>query len=134
MDARLAAELAAHQGSDEEFVDEMFRLVLRRPLEVEARELVERAGADVVVLSGAATGAPPEAGFLEAVRNAIPASPRVLGSGLTAENAAALFPLVDGAIVGSDLKVDGVAANPVDPARVRALTSRVRELRAGIPA
>jgi len=38
MDARLAAELAAHQGSDEEFVDEMFRLVLRRPLEVEARE------------------------------------------------------------------------------------------------
>ncbi len=105
-----------------------------RALDVEARELVGRAGADVVILSGAATGASPDAAFLETVRRAIPSAPRVLGSGLTAANAAALFPLVDGAIVGSDLKVDGVAGNPVDPARVRALTSRVRELRAGIPA
>ncbi len=101
-----------------------------RALDVEARELVDRAGADVVILSGAATGASPDAGFLEAVRRAIPASPCVLGSGLTAENAVALFPLVDGAIVGSDLKVDGVAANRVDPARVRALVTAVREHRA----
>lgn len=38
MDPRLAAELAAHQGSDEEVVDALFRLVLRRPPEPEARE------------------------------------------------------------------------------------------------
>jgi len=38
MDPRLAAELAAHQGSDEEVVDALFQLVLRRPPEPEARE------------------------------------------------------------------------------------------------
>ncbi|HXG76826.1 MAG TPA: methyltransferase domain-containing protein [Gaiellaceae bacterium] len=38
MDARLAAELAAHEGSPERFVDAAFRLVLRREPDVEARE------------------------------------------------------------------------------------------------
>lgn len=38
MDARLAAELAARDGSDEEIVDAMFRLVLRREPDDEARE------------------------------------------------------------------------------------------------
>jgi SAM-dependent methyltransferase len=36
MDARLAAELAAHDGSDEAFVEAMFRQVLRRPVDPEA--------------------------------------------------------------------------------------------------
>ncbi len=38
MDDRLAAELAAHDGGDEEFVEAAFRLVLRRPPDPEARE------------------------------------------------------------------------------------------------
>ena len=38
MDPRLAAELAAQEGSDEAFVDAMFRLVLRRDPDEEARE------------------------------------------------------------------------------------------------
>ena len=38
MDDRIAAELAAHEGSDEAFVDAAFRLVLRRTPDVEARE------------------------------------------------------------------------------------------------
>jgi SAM-dependent methyltransferase len=38
MDARVAAELAAHDGSDAEFVDAMFRLVLRREPEPAAGE------------------------------------------------------------------------------------------------
>jgi SAM-dependent methyltransferase len=38
MDERVAAELAAYDGSDEEFVDSAFALVLRRPPDVEARE------------------------------------------------------------------------------------------------
>jgi len=37
MDARLAAELAAHEGTDEEFVEAAFRLVLRRQPDEEAR-------------------------------------------------------------------------------------------------
>jgi SAM-dependent methyltransferase len=38
MDERLAAELDAQTGSDGDFVDRVFRLVLRRPPEAEARE------------------------------------------------------------------------------------------------
>ena len=38
MDPRVAAELAAHEGSDEELVDALFRLVLRREAEPDARE------------------------------------------------------------------------------------------------
>ena len=37
MDPRLAAELAAHEGGEEEFVEAAFRLVLRRPPDDEAR-------------------------------------------------------------------------------------------------
>jgi SAM-dependent methyltransferase len=38
MDPRIAAELAAQEGSDEEFVDAVFRLLLRRAPDAEARE------------------------------------------------------------------------------------------------
>lgn len=38
MDARLGAELGAHEGGDGEFVDAAFRLVLRREPDEEARE------------------------------------------------------------------------------------------------
>jgi SAM-dependent methyltransferase len=38
MDERLAAELAAHEGGDEEFVEAVFRVVLRRPPDDEARD------------------------------------------------------------------------------------------------
>ena len=38
MDERLAAELEAHDGEDDAFVEAVFRLVLRRPSDQEARE------------------------------------------------------------------------------------------------
>ena len=38
MDERLEAELGAHEGVDDDFVDAAFRLVLRRPPDDEARE------------------------------------------------------------------------------------------------
>ena len=38
MDPRIVAELAAHDGDDEAFVESAFRLVLRRPPDEEARE------------------------------------------------------------------------------------------------
>jgi hypothetical protein len=102
-----------------------------RPLEVEARELVERAGADVVVLSGGATGTAPDRAFLDAVRRATPSSPRVLGSGLTAQNAGEIVPLVDGAIVGTSVKEGGETSRAVSPERVRALVAAVALARRG---
>lgn len=42
-----------------------------------------------------------------------------------------LLPLVDGAVVGTALKVDGITWNPVDPERVQALMAVVRAVRVG---
>jgi membrane complex biogenesis BtpA family protein len=84
--------------------------------------------ADALIVSGRMTGdAPP----LDKVRQAKEAATRpiLMGSGTTAENIAAFLKYADGAIVGSSLKVDGVAENPVDVARVRRYMVAVRDTR-----
>ena len=84
--------------------------------------------ADALIVSGRMTGdAPP----LEKVRAAKEAAhrPILMGSGTTAENIAAFLQYADGAIVGSSLKVDGVAENPVDVERVRRYMAAVRQAR-----
>jgi membrane complex biogenesis BtpA family protein len=96
-----------------------------RGFEVELAELVGRAGADVVVVSGEATGVAPAADYVARVRAAAPRAPLILGSGLSIEGAAQLAPLVDGAIVGTSVKSGGVTTNPVDAGRVRALAGAV---------
>ncbi len=53
----------------------------------------------------------------------------MIGSGIDVENIAGFFPLADAFIVGSSLKETGAWDSPVDPARVRAIMDRVRELR-----
>jgi membrane complex biogenesis BtpA family protein len=84
--------------------------------------------ADALIVSGRMTGdAPP----LEKVRRAKEAATRpiLMGSGTTAENIADFLQYADGAIVGSSLKVDGVAENPVDLERVRRYMAAVRAVR-----
>jgi len=53
-------------------------------------------------------------------------TPVLIGSGATAENAAAFLSVADGIIVGTSVKVDGKCENPVDAARVRALVTAAR--------
>jgi uncharacterized protein len=86
-----------------------------------ARDLAERSGADGLILTGDRTGTPVDAALLHTVRGAVGAFPVFLGSGLTVDNAAQLWPQCDGAIVGTSLKRDGVVDQPVDAERVRAL-------------
>lgn len=86
-----------------------------------ARECAERAGADAIVITGSATGAPVDPGHLREVAQALPTHPVIIGSGLTAETAPALVGRVHGAIVGTWLKRGGDVRAPVDRARVRQL-------------
>lgn len=97
-----------------------------RDAKVELAELSGRAGAHAIVVSGAATGSAPDPEYLASVRRAAPGARLILGSGLSEENAAALAPFVDGAIVGTSVKQGGVTSNPVDAARVRRLVDAVR--------
>lgn len=68
-----------------------------------AKDLRMRGLADAVIVSGAGTGAAPEADRLRVIRTALPDAPLLLGSGLTAANAAE-FAEADGAIVGTAIK------------------------------
>lgn len=100
-----------------------------REAKVELAELSGRAGADAIVVSGTATGSAPDTGYLAAIRRDAPGARLILGSGLALENAVALAAFVDGAIVGTSVKRDGVTSNPVDAARVRQLVEAVRKAR-----
>jgi membrane complex biogenesis BtpA family protein len=86
--------------------------------------------ADALIVSGRMTGdAPP----LDKVRRAreVTQRPILMGSGTTAENIADFLQYADGAIVGSSLKVGGVAENPVDVERVRRYMAVVESVRQG---
>jgi membrane complex biogenesis BtpA family protein len=86
--------------------------------------------ADALIVSGRMTGdAPP----LDKVRRAkgLATRPILMGSGTTAGNIAGFLQYADGAIVGSSLKEDGVAENPVDLDRVRGYMAAVRAVRDG---
>ncbi len=83
-------------------------------------DLVERSGADAVVVSGTGTGSPTSVDDIKTVV-AASALPVYIGSGTTVESVAALLGLADGVIVGTDIKLDGVSTNPVDPVRAAEL-------------
>jgi membrane complex biogenesis BtpA family protein len=95
-------------------------------IELEARDLVDRGLADALVVSGRATGEATAIADLKRVRSAVPETPLLVGSGVTADSVAELLSLADGAIVGTSLKRDGDVRQPVDPARVRRLVAAAR--------
>ena len=75
--------------------------------------------ADVLVVTGTATGRPTAPDHVQAVVKA--GLPVAVGSGVTPDNAAELAGLARALIVGSALKQQGDWHNPVDPQRVEAL-------------
>ncbi|QDU68390.1 BtpA/SgcQ family protein [Engelhardtia mirabilis] len=88
-----------------------------------ARDALRRGLADGLVVSGAGTGEAADPAALEAVRQACPEAPLLLGSGLSLENAGDYRRLIDAAIVGTSIKLGGRVDRPVDPERVAALCS-----------
>lgn len=74
--------------------------------------------ADALIASGRMTGAAPTLDYVREVKR-LARRPVLLGSGTSADNICDFLEFADGAIVGSWLKVDGIAENQVDPKRVR---------------
>lgn len=86
-----------------------------------AKDLVGRAGADAVIVTGPATGSAAALEEVAEVRAAIGRTPLLVGSGVTEKNAAELMAIADGLIVGTSLKRGGRTAAAVDPKRVERL-------------
>lgn len=85
-------------------------------------------GAEAVIVTGEATGRETSTADLSLARGATKL-PVVVGSGVTADNAATMLQHAEAVIVGSALKKDGHWAGPVDLERVKNVAAAVRAAR-----
>jgi uncharacterized protein len=90
------------------------------------QDTIERGLADAVILSGWATGNPPNLEDLELATAAARGTPVFIGSGADWENISTLMPAADGVIVSSSLKRHGRREQPVDPIRVSQFVEAAR--------
>lgn len=97
-----------------------------RPLEVEVEEAAGRGLADAVVVTGPATGRPPEPERLRRAAGAAGDAPVLAGSGVTAESVAQVLAHARGVIVGTALEEGGRTGAPVSGERVRAFVEAAR--------
>lgn len=97
-----------------------------RPLARVVEDLTERGGADGVIVTGDATGRPPDPERLREARSAAGDTPVLAGSGVTRETAGRILRAADGLIVGTELKEGGRTSGPVREERVRALVEAAR--------
>lgn len=92
-----------------------------------ARSTVVSSLADAILVSGPMAGAGPDRDVLRDIREAVPEDvPVLVNTGARRETVADLLKVVDGCIVGSDLKVGGHTWNPVDPERARRFVAAAR--------
>jgi membrane complex biogenesis BtpA family protein len=100
-----------------------------RTLEETFGDLIERGGADGVVVSGTGTGTAVDTTVLDRVVECRDDHgfdvPVLIGSGVTPETAPDLLSVADGAIVGTALKHDTETTAPVDEAAVERLIASV---------
>lgn len=87
-------------------------------LTVAVQDTIERGLADGIILSGWATGSPPNLEDLELASAAAKGTPVFIGSGANWENISTLMSAADGVIVSSSLKRHGRNDQPIDPNRV----------------
>lgn len=93
---------------------------------VETAQAAEFFHSEGVIVTGAATGREAALQDLEALRGRTNL-PVLVGSGITAANAAAYLPYCDGFIVGSSIKRQADWQQPVDLEAARRLVAAVRE-------
>ncbi|MBD2411602.1 phosphorybosylanthranilate isomerase [Nostoc calcicola FACHB-389] len=95
-------------------------------LTVAVKDTIERGLADGVILSGWATGSPPNLEDLELACGAAAGTPVFIGSGANWENIDTLMQAADGVIVSSSLKRHGRIDQPIDPIRVSQFVEATR--------
>ena len=95
-------------------------------IENHAEELIHRAGADVVIVTGDGTGHEINIEDLQKVRNIVPVGKLAIGSGVTSTNVDAYQDLADILIVGTSFKFDNDVAKRVDINRVEELVRKIK--------
>ena len=99
----------------------------RRSLAQEASDLVLRAMADVLLVTGEGTGRAVDTAKLDEVRRAVPQAPLLVASGATIDALPELASKCDGVIVGSALREGGIAGGPINAKRAHDFASAFRK-------
>jgi len=97
-----------------------------RSLQEKAHD-IQMSLADAAIITGSATGIAPGEKLLQEVNHAI-SIPLLVGSGVSIDNIERIWPLVDGAIIGSGFKRNGNLMAPIDVDLVKKLTSMASKL------
>ena len=97
------------------------------PIEIAARDTLERGLADALIISGTGTGEATDLRDVERARAACPKARLLIGSGINAGSVADYLRCADGVIVGSSLKKRGRVDQPVDEKRVAGLVKAMRK-------
>ncbi|PBC01443.1 BtpA/SgcQ family protein [Mesorhizobium sp. WSM3860] len=99
-------------------------IVADRPVEELVKDLVFF-DADAIIATGQRTGHAADLSYIRMIKDAA-GLPTLVGSGVTLDNANDILGIVDGVIIASALKHEGVWWNQVDAARVKAFMTGLR--------
>jgi uncharacterized protein len=99
-------------------------IVADRPIEELVRDLVFF-DADAIIATGQRTGHAADLDYIRMIKAAA-GLPTLVGSGVSPDNAGDILDIVDGVIIASALKHDGVWWNTVDPTRVTAFITGLK--------
>lgn len=110
-EAHLVARYKKHIGGEHiltlaDLLTKHARPLVERPVGVIAEDMLNRGGADAIILAGDNTAMPPSLDRLAQVKEAMPDAPIILGSGMTAKHAAKYAEVADGAVFGYGSKPD----------------------------
>jgi len=100
-----------------------------RPIEQVAKTTQFMDIADVLCISGPATGLPISIDDLKNAKKGAPDLPVFINTGARKTNIPDLLPHADGVIVGTSLKKDGLTWNPVEEKRVKEFMEVVEKVR-----
>lgn len=105
----------------------------KRDIATTARSVRVSSLADAILVSGPMAGAEPSVDAVrEAKRGCGDETPVFANTGVKSTNVREFLGVADGAIVGSDLKVEGGTWNPVDEKRAARFMGEVRAVREGL--
>ncbi|MBC7333138.1 MAG: BtpA/SgcQ family protein [Actinobacteria bacterium] len=94
-----------------------------------ARSVIMSSLPDALLISGPTTGSVAEMSLFEEIKQASGKVPVLANTGVTADTVDEVLSIVDGAIIGTYFKVDGITWNPVSKDRVKRVMDRVKRIR-----
>jgi membrane complex biogenesis BtpA family protein len=100
-----------------------------RDLVQEAKDLIFRGLADVLIVTGKGTGSQPDLMNLKRLRQSLPESKLLAGSGITQNNIHEYYPCCDGFIIGTEFKNGSSFHASVETPRVAAVVNTLQTLR-----